>query len=408
MSLRTTLLINNLSFQVNQLQKQVNELVLSGPVQNPVQANIDVNGYELNNVGTIICNDIQLNEGEITGVGNIISGGNLTCADIGCQNIDANGYNITCNTLNYTTLNPQPTFDLSGGGNLELNNLIVDEYLNLNNTTTGDYSSQLHFNMPNSKSVQMVGGGSTFNMDVYNSSGHQSRFLTYNVSNDILNIGCNNNTLNPIPLITLQNVNESSISLYSNSISVGDSTGQPIISTYGTSQSTSYTGYIFDSIFNPVNYRVNVGIIRNGQFSTVNLTTAPYQSYILYFTLPEYRQTITTLELNLSTLQMSVNNLGQSSLTFNLYISDKMNSSFNAGNQNLYTWNAGTSGNSNLNLTNMYFRYIIPTTMTGNSIYLNISGGNSGDYQFSNLVISGFLTASCERICSQLVGYNNS
>jgi hypothetical protein len=147
----------NVSTRLNNLQQQINNIANKG-LTNPLEQILDANGYTINNVNVIDGGSNAI-EFKTDNIGGIKMDNSL--------NVDAN---ITCNTLNYTSLNPPIntngiSFQLLGSNVTESSagNFVFTQYNPYNGflTTTKilnpSASMEINFNQASSSNTYVIG-----------------------------------------------------------------------------------------------------------------------------------------------------------------------------------------------------------------------------------------------------------
>lgn len=132
----------NTAIAINNINNRINQIVLSGPVQNPCLANFNLNGFSLLNVDNIYLSggSITSTGGEITGF-DILTGGDSTFNSVSTKHIDCTSITssgtINAPTINANTLQNITSMTLSTGSGVSGNVLSLNSSLQLEWTNGG-------------------------------------------------------------------------------------------------------------------------------------------------------------------------------------------------------------------------------------------------------------------------------
>jgi hypothetical protein len=117
----------NINLRLNNLQRQINQLILEAGLQNPLDQDIQGNNYNINGINEVNC--MVLNTANTSGV--TVNASGITCTEISCDNITCAG-DVSCNVLSYNTLSPpisgvaEPLGKVLQNGNDASNNSITN------------------------------------------------------------------------------------------------------------------------------------------------------------------------------------------------------------------------------------------------------------------------------------------
>lgn len=253
----------NLGNRIEALAQEV-QSITAGTVVNPLQSNLDANGYELLNVATIdgVNNEIVIKTGNANGI--LFNSSNL--GEIN---------NLTCSTLNYTTLNPPITNEeitlekvLQNNNDGEQQGIINLKFINLGTTPSTYTTNTIDMNggnlinggevvcdILNCQSAQFTNVNVAQNLQVSDylildntiAGASQIHMKMDNLGSNMQIVGFSNNSLN---MFQLQHYKGNT--LYNTPISIEDNENITFKSDKLYITDGTNTGEIYDTFFNPV------------------------------------------------------------------------------------------------------------------------------------------------------------
>lgn len=363
----------NISLRLNNIEKQIQELILSQGLQNPLQVDIIGNGHSINNISSLSAT------GDISTDGNMYCnslnaeslGTSISCAGtINTKNIDVDE-NISCSTItagtvNYTSLNPP----IGGSQNLQqtltFGNSAGDigiDNLGTLNITAGN------INITNGDAI----GENTQTFLSFNNVSTIPFYMIYGDSQGITN-----------QKFRLADSNQEYLKITNTGTSITTLSSQKLLRNTNSSNLPNQTGYILDSLNNPPMYKQ---IFNDVDHTLTQIFTSGSPSWIfgnnLYTGDSTYNYGVNYGEILLSYFQIQfVSETPFNPLaTCQLYLSPSQTGAFDPTKGNRISFNLT---NNSSGIANYTFTSSIPIIL----YYQNGGLGASFDNLYLNVVFS--------------------
>ena len=236
----------NISLRLNNIEKQIQELIVSAGLQNPLQEDIIGNGYSINNISSLTATDnittdknVYADEfvgGEFKGDAFTSTSSMIAQTFYAYQDITCDA--ITAGTVNYTTLNPPV-----GGGSQNLQQVLTvgndADDIGINNLGTLNVTAG-NININNGNSI----GQDTQTYLSFNNVSTVPFYMIYGDSQGLTN-----------QKFRLVDANQEYLKITNTGTTITTLSSQKLLRNTNSSNPANQTGYILDSLNNPPMYK---------------------------------------------------------------------------------------------------------------------------------------------------------